>query len=190
MTPQNDPTIPFGFCQCGCGQKTSLASVTNAKRGWIRGMPLKMIRGHNRRGVSALSKSRSYGPWCAMKQRCLNPKHTHFSNYGGRGITICERWLSFEYFLEDMGERPEGMTLERKENSGNYNVENCIWASRKQQNNNSRWNRIVRWNGKNYTVAQLAELSGIQAATIYYRLNRGWSIAKVLSTPVGYRNAI
>jgi hypothetical protein len=73
-----------------------------------------------------------------MIQRCTNPKRHNYPYYGGRGIKICERWLKFEFFFEDMGERPEGMTLERLNNDGDYCQENCIWADKKTQSKNRR----------------------------------------------------
>jgi hypothetical protein len=75
-----------------------------------------------------------------MIQRCLNPKNTAYKNYGGRGIDVCEEWLIFENFLSDMGNRPEGYTLERENNESGYNPQNCVWATREQQANNRRGN--------------------------------------------------
>ena len=88
------------------------------------------------------SMSPTYVSWLAMKQRCYNPRRTGYENYGGRGITVCDRWKgSFVAFLEDMGERPEGLTLERKDNEGNYEPDNCEWATKSQQSKNQRRKR-------------------------------------------------
>ncbi len=80
-----------------------------------------------------MSRTSTYRIWCAMKQRCLNPNTAAYHRYGGRGITVCERWVTFENFLADMGERPEGLSLERVNNNGNYEPGNCVWATPKMQ---------------------------------------------------------
>ena len=87
------------------------------------------------------SQPRAYKSWQSMKQRCLNPNNKRYAAYGGRGITICERWLEFANFYAEMGDRPVGLTLERKDNSRGYEPGNCVWATYKEQANNRRNNR-------------------------------------------------
>ena len=88
--------------------------------------------------------SPTYHSWATMHQRCSNKKTTHYRHYGGRGIAVCDRWASFENFLADMGERPEGTSLDRINNDGPYSPENCRWATRAQQARNSSQTKLVR----------------------------------------------
>jgi len=86
------------------------------------------------------SKTRTHKSWSAMRERCLNVNSDKFANYGGRGITICDRWMSFENFYFDMGGRPEGTSIDRIDNDGNYEPENCKWSTSSEQNRNKRTN--------------------------------------------------
>jgi len=124
-----------------------------------------------------------------MIQRATNPNHNRSADYAGRGVTVCDDWKVFENFLRDMGERPEGMSLDRIDNSKGYSPENCRWATPKEQLNNTRRNRFLTLNGETKTVAQWAEEAGINAGTIYSRLGRGWSGADLLvvASNTGFR---
>ena len=118
-----------------------------------------------------------------MKKRCLNPRHANFKDYGGRGITICERWMIFENFLADMGERPDGMSLDRIDNNIGYLPENCRWTTVLEQNNNRRGNTILRFGGRALTISQWSVETGIKDCTISERLRHGWSVERTLITP-------
>lgn len=106
-----------------------------------------------------LTKTKVHMAWRQMKKRCLNPKCAMYKHYGGRGITICERWLSFDNFFADMGHPPEGMSLERVDNEGNYCPENCKWATRIEQLNNTRKTRKVSINGISKSLTEWARES-------------------------------
>lgn len=133
--------ITHAICDCACGTKGKIISASAVRRGHTKSCGClysinKIIHGHNMRRTGI--ESPTYFTWSGMIQRCNNSNAPNFHNYGGRGITVCERWLKFENFLADMGERPEGLTLERKDNNGNYEKDNCKWADAIEQHNNTR----------------------------------------------------
>jgi len=117
-----------------------------------------------------------------MRTRCENPNYKEFYLYGGRGITVCERWRKgYEFFLEDMGTPPIGLTLERNDVNGEYSKENCRWTTTIEQANNKRNSAFIEFNGKKQTVIQWARELGIKAGTIYFRRQRGYSAEAALS---------
>lgn len=128
-------------CRCDCGNIT-IKRLSNIKNDGIKscGCILKEINIKHKHSTNN-KNTITYNSWRCMKQRCKNPNAIDYKDYGGRGITICERWLnSFQNFLEDMGERPEDKTLDRINNNGNYELSNCRWATHKQQRKNQRIN--------------------------------------------------
>lgn len=124
--------------------------------------------------------------WRAMVARCTDPKNAKWKYYGGRGITVCERWRTFENFKTDMGERPDGHTVERKDNNGNYEPENCIWATMAVQGANRRNSgpqaRPIEYRGETHHASEWARKLGLSRATICHRLKRGLPVSEVLST--------
>jgi len=135
--------------------------------------------------MSERSDGLTYRSWQSMKQRCLNPKAPKYHRYGGRGIRICERWInSFAGFLADMGPRPSLQhSLERSNTAGNYEPNNCVWATAIDQNNNRpAFNRTLMVNGERVTVAQASKMTGVPHPTICGRLDAGKSDDDAVST--------
>jgi len=109
--------------------------------------------------------------WFTMKSRCYNKNNKKYANYGGRGITVCERWLgSFDKFLQDMGPRPEHGTLERMNVNGDYEPSNCRWATQKEQQNNRRNNVFITLNGATHTLVEWCTIKGLNYGTVWNRL--------------------
>ncbi|EIF30926.1 hypothetical protein BCh11DRAFT_06438 [Burkholderia sp. Ch1-1] len=144
-------------CVCDCGE-TRIVTTFNLLRGRAKscGCLHKEITSRNST-THGLTRSGAWKSWRAMRARCTNATNGSYPNYGGRGITVCERWKSFENFYADMGDRPAGMTLDRfPEPDGNYEPGNCRWASREEQDANKRPNVYVTWKGKTQTYSQWA----------------------------------
>jgi len=126
--------------------------------------------------------TRVYVAWCAMRWRC-NPRHPQSKDYSERGISCCERWSSFENFYSDMGDIPEGMTLDRIDNDQGYSPANCRWASRKTQGNNTRKNVFVEFRGERRSLSDWAQSLNLKYSTLYDRISvRGWTIDDALTT--------
>lgn len=114
----------------------------------------------------------TYQSWQAMRQRCNNPKHKYFGNYGGKGIRHCEAWKSYAQFLTDMGERPLGTSLERIDVTKGYEPSNCRWATRTEQNRNSSQNRLITYCGQTKCLAEWCAELDLNYSRVYARLFR------------------
>lgn len=135
-------------------------------------------------------KKRIYWVWADMLSRCRNPNHKQYHDYGGRGISVCDRWQAFANFIADMGMRPEGGMLDRRDNSLGYSPDNCRWATRKEQNSNRRNCIYVDCDGEEVTLKEYCRRKGLRYRPIVKRIkDRNWPVAEALSIPVGIRRA-
>jgi hypothetical protein len=171
-------------CQCDCG-KAIIVSLTNLCNGHNRSCGCLRVETTTARSTKhgdarRHKKTITYQTWCGMWKRCTNPQSEDWPNYGGRGITVCERWQTFEYFLADMGEKPRGLSIERDDVNGSYCQSNCRWATRKEQNRNTRKTRWLSDGARTQSLAAWAEELGLSHTSILYRLRRGWPMARVL----------
>lgn len=169
------------FCRCDCGSEKTVSGdelvggKTRSCGCWRKEMPSLKFRTHGK------SKTKEFGVWCGIKNRCFNKKVPAYKWYGGRGITVCERWLTFENFLEDMGERPDdNHTIERKDVDGNYEPGNCIWLHKSGQSENRRVVDRLVFNGVSDTISGWSKKTGIPYGTIYRRRSEGRPISQIL----------
>lgn len=173
-------------CRCDCGtEKTVLRQTLTQAKGKSCGC-LRKERTAERstKHGGAAGRVPTYYVWKGMRRRCQNPNAQDYKYYGGRGISICDRWRdSFENFLADMGARPGAeFSIERKDNEGPYSPSNCVWATRIQQMNNRRNNRLVEFDGETMTVAEWASRIGMSRSCLYNRLYQlKWSVSKSLN---------
>jgi len=164
-------------CRCDCGKEhvAALFRLTSGHTkscGCIRG---KSRATHRGKGTP------THNTWCAMKQRCNYPAHDQFASYGGRGIRVCDRWSeSFEAFLADMGERPEGMTIERIDTNRHYEPGNCRWATEAEQSRNRRSTILIERNGQTKCVKDWCDELGLDVDAVYGRIRRGASPQEAL----------
>lgn len=123
--------------------------------------------------------------WGQMINRCYDPMHPKYHRYGARGIRVCDRWICFRLFHEDMGDRPDGMTLNRIDNDGPYSKENCEWANPMKQAQNRSDNHSILHNGVTKCLSQWARDVGLTREALRNRLQRGWSVEDALTIPAG-----
>lgn len=175
----------YWLCRCECGTEKivasgSLKNGSSKSCGCYRSETVK-----NKETTHGLSKSPEWNTWSNIKQRCYNQNNERYREYGGRGIKVCERWLeSFENFYEDMGNRPEGMTIERIDADGDYCPENCRWATWHEQRRNKQDTDMIEFDGKIMCLSDWAAYVGISQPLLWKRIHSlGWNVEKALTTP-------
>jgi len=177
--PQSKDNRATWVCKCDCGVEKSIRSK------YLVAGTARSCGCQRYATTHGMTKTKAYQSWQCMKSRCDKPSNVRYSEYGGRGVTYCDRWKSFENFYADMGEPPTPKhTLDRKEVNGNYEPDNCRWATQKEQANNRRNNVFVEWQGQRMTVTQLAERTGFPLSNLRHRLKRGWSVEDAISYPL------
>lgn len=129
----------------------------------------------------------TYKVWAGMKKRCSTPSMSSYRYYGGKGVKVCNRWLSFSNFLEDMGEKPQNMSIDRINPDGDYEPTNCRWASKTAQMNNRSNSRLITAFGKTQTIPQWCIETGLSYYTLYLRLRKGHQPEIALTKPQGHR---
>ena len=175
-------------CRCDCGveiikRRAHLISGNTKSCGCLA----KEI--HSKRMKVKQTKHGLYGTsiqaiWNGMIQRCNNPKNTGYHYYGGRGVRVCDRWLILENFFDDMGHRAEGKSLDRIDNNGNYEPNNCRWATNAEQATNKRNTIRLNFYGTDLSLKEWSKILNIKHHTLQIRVSKGWSVRKTLTTPL------
>lgn len=171
-------------CRCDCGNY-AYVTLSAVRLGGTRSCGCLQAETRRQNGRNQRTHGGTGTPelksWDSMMRRCFDSKNGAYDKYGGRGITVCERWRQFENFRADMGPRPTSEhSLDRIDNNGNYEPNNCRWATAKQQSNNRRYNRLLTFNGRTQTITQWCEETGVPYVTLNKRLRRGVPIERAL----------
>ena len=169
-------------CKCDCGNiKNVSSSNLKGKTKSCGCLKRELEVKHNMTGTKL------YNVWTHMKVRCFNPKDKYYKDYGGRGITVCDEWkddfLAFCDWSMVNGYK-EGLTIERKNNNGNYSPDNCAWITSKEQQRNKRNTCFLTFEGKTQSASAWAEEYGVSGKTITRRIRDGWSVERALTTPL------
>lgn len=175
---------PVMECKCECGNKRDVL-LSSLKGGKVKSCGCYARDNYGKQNIKhGMTNSREYSTWGSMKQRCYYPKSISYPNYGGRGITVCDRWLnSFEAFVQDMGPRPKGCSIERIDPNGNYEPYNCRWASALEQADNTRATNHVIYRGERINISEAARRAGLRQGSIRDRLAKGWTVEQAIETP-------
>ena len=186
----------FWLFKCSCGKEKIIdkSHVMGRKIRSCGCIKTEMLKNKPNGKIHGMTKTKFYKKWIMMKRRCYDKKCQAYKHYGGRGIKVCDRWLKFENFRDDMYQSylehakkfgHKNTTIERKNNNGNYCKENCRWATLIEQGNNKTNSRYLVYNGKKLTITQWADIVGISENVIRFRLDKyGWNIKDALTIPL------
>lgn len=183
-------TNDYAECRCACG---TIRNVTLRSDGSLKGrmcspcnnaLAKRGTHGHARSGARGLP-SPTYKVWLGMIQRSDNTNAKDYGHYGGRGIRVCDRWHDFALFLADMGERPDGLTIERIDNNRGYEPGNCRWATSLEQGRNKRNNVILTHAGRSMPISAWAAETGLGFQNIWNRHRSGWTDSDAVTKPIG-----
>lgn len=176
------PKRPMYACKCDCGKMKNVEG-RRLREGTIKSCGCLSKELTRIRSIThGMTDSSEYKTWCGIKRRCLNENDKRYPEYGGRGIKICDSWSnSFQSFFHDMGEKPEGYSIERIDVNGNYEKSNCKWIKLSSQASNKRTNVKITHKNETKNLSDWSLETGIKAETISARIKRGWSIEKSLS---------
>jgi len=173
-------------CDCGNTVERPLQNITNGHTlscGCMKASAAK--KASDAAKTHGMSRTTIYKTWRCMIDRCSQPSVNGYKDYGGRGITVCEHWNSFENFFADMGDRPfKGAQIDRNDTNGNYEPSNCKWSTAEQNANNRRNSIILTAHGKSMGITQWARELNLHVTSIRSRLNNGWSIEDALTAKV------
>ena len=172
--PSSRPT-PTWTCLCDCGKTVTVDGVHLTSGRTKSCGCLNEIQRRENGKTHGRCNTTEHVIWRSMIQRCTNPKSPAYAIYGGRGVPVCDRWRAFENFYADMGPRPADMTLDRRDNNGPYSPENCRWATKEQQARNKSTTRLIEFQGRKVSLAELSELSGVPYTRLLGRLQRGYA---------------
>ena len=175
------------ICRCSCGTEKT-ARLGHMRAGTVKSCGCLLLRRPKEvHGTHLLGRDPLYKIWNSMVYRCTEPSHHAFHRYGGRGITVCDRWLGDDgpiNFIADMGPRPPGYSIDRIDNNKGYCRENCRWADQVTQSRNTSANRVIEFRGERKTLTEWASTYGLLHETLGQRLKRGWTIEKALTAPL------
>lgn len=169
------------LCDCGKTVVLRIKSVRGGNTGSCGCKAKELLAARNTKHGLCKEFSSEYRSWKDMRSRCNNHCDSDYKDYGGRGISVCEEWESFARFFADMGEKPHGTTLDRKDVDGNYELANCRWATAKEQANNKRTNVYISIGGVEKTLQEWADEYGVRRETARWRMKQGWPIESVFA---------